>query len=115
MKEIKSQTILVQGVNVFINDVKLENEELAEYLLENGSTEEVLNAILQAGVSHMNLIKGSIEKNLMKEQVKIIEKSIVKTIDNAVSDMSSEAAKYLGSDKKKKVFLLKVLKAFKKT
>ena len=39
MKEIKSQTILVQGVNVFINDVTLENEELAEYLLENGSTE----------------------------------------------------------------------------
>ena len=102
MKEIKSQTILVQGVNVFINDVTLENEELAEYLLENGSTEEVLNAILQAGVSHMNLLKGSIEKNLMKEQVKIIEKSMVKTIDNAVSDMSSEAAKYLGSDKKKK-------------
>jgi len=102
MKEIKSQTILVQGVNVFINDVTLENEELAEYLLENGSTEEVLNAILQAGVSHMNLLKGSIEKNLMKEQVKVIEKSMVKTIDNAVSDMSSEAAKYLGSDKKKK-------------
>ena len=102
MKEIKSQTILVQGVNIFINDVTLENEELAEYLLENGSTEEVLNAILQAGVSHMNLLKGSIEKNLMKEQVKIIEKSMVKTIDNAVSDMSSEAAKYLGSDKKKK-------------
>ena len=102
MKEIKSQKILVQGVNVFINDVTLENEELAEYLLENGSTEEVLNAILQAGVSHMNLLKGSIEKNLMKEQVKVIEKSMVKTIDNAVSDMSSEAAKYLGSDKKKK-------------
>ena len=102
MKEIKSQTILVQGVNVFINDVTLENEELAEYLLENGSTEEVLKAILQAGVSHMNLLKGSIEKNLMKEQVKVIEKSMVKTIDNAVSDMSSEAAKYLGSDKKKK-------------
>ena len=102
MKEIKSQKILVQGVNVFINDVTLENEELAEYLLENGSTEEVLKAILQAGVSHMNLLKGSIEKNLMKEQVKIIEKSMVKTIDNAVSDMSSEAAKYLGSDKKKK-------------
>ena len=102
MKEIKSQTILVQGVNVFINDVTLENEELAEYLLENGSTEEVLNAILQAGVSHMNLLKGSIEKNLMKEQVKVLEKSMVKTIDNAVSDMSSEAAKYLGSDKKKK-------------
>jgi len=102
MKEIKSQKILVQGVNVFINDVTLENEELAEYLLENGSTEEVLKAILQAGVSHMNLLKGSIEKNLMKEQVKVIEKSMVKTIDNAVSDMSSEAAKYLGSDKKKK-------------
>ena len=102
MKEIKSQTIFVQGVNVFINDVTLENEELAEYLLENGSTEEVLNAILQAGVSHMNLLKGSIEKNLMKEQVKVLEKSMVKTIDNAVSDMSSEAAKYLGSDKKKK-------------
>lgn len=114
MKEIKSQTILVQGVNVFINDVKLENEELAEYLLENGSTEEVLNAILQAGVSHMNLIKGSIEKNLMKEQVKIIEKSIVKTIDNAVSDMSSEAAKYLGSDKKKKGIFIEGVESLQK-
>jgi len=114
MKEIKSQTILVQGVNVFINDVTLENEELAEYLLENGSTEEVLNAILQAGVSHMNLIKGSIEKNLMKEQVKIIEKSIVKTIDNAVSDMSSEAAKYLGSDKKKKGIFIEGVESLQK-
>jgi hypothetical protein len=114
MKEIKSQTILVQGVNVFINDVTLENEELAEYLLENGSTEEVLNAILNAGVSHMNLIKGSIEKNLMKEQVKIIEKSIVKTIDNAVSDMSSEAAKYLGSDKKKKGIFIEGVESLQK-
>lgn len=113
MKEIKSQTILVQG-NVFINDVTLENEELAEYLLENGSTEEVLNAILNAGVSHMNLIKGSIEKNLMKEQVKIIEKSIVKTIDNAVSDMSSEAAKYLGSDKKKKGIFIEGVESLQK-
>jgi len=114
MKEIKSQTILVQGVNVFINDVTLENEELAEYLLENGSTEEVLNAILQAGVSHMNLLKGSIEKNLMKEQVKVIEKSMVKTIDNAVSDMSSEAAKYLGSDKKKKGIFIEGVESLQK-
>ncbi|MEL0124297.1 MAG: hypothetical protein VW827_01380 [Alphaproteobacteria bacterium] len=114
MKEINSQTILVQGVNVFINDVTLENEELAEYLLENGSTEEVLNAILQAGVSHMNLLKGSIEKNLMKEQVKVIEKSMVKTIDNAVSDMSSEAAKYLGSDKKKKGIFIEGVESLQK-
>jgi len=114
MKEIKSQTILVQGVNVFINDVTLENEELAEYLLENGSTEEVLKAILQAGVSHMNLLKGSIEKNLMKEQVKVIEKSMVKTIDNAVSDMSSEAAKYLGSDKKKKGIFIEGVESLQK-
>lgn len=114
MKEIKSQTILVQGVNVFINDVTLENEELAEYLLENGSTEEVLNAILQAGVSHMNLLKGSIEKNLMKEQVKVIEKSMAKTIDNAVSDMSSEAAKYLGSDKKKKGIFIEGVESLQK-
>ena len=114
MKEIKSQTILVQGVNVFINDVTLENEELAEYLLENGSTEEVLNAILQAGVSHMNLLKGSIEKNLMKEQVKVIEKSMAKTIDNAVSDMSSEAAKYLGSDNKKKGIFIEGVESLQK-
>ena len=114
MKEIKSQTILVQGVNVFINDVTLENEELAEYLLENGSTEEVLNAILHAGVSHMNLLKGSIEKNLMKEQVKVLEKSMVKTIDNAVSDMSNEAAKYLGSDKKKKGIFIEGVESLQK-
>ena len=102
MKDIKSQSISVQGVNVFIENLTLENVELAEYLLENGATEEVLNAILNAGVSHMNLLKGSIEKNLMKEQVKSIEKNIAKTLDVVVDDISNEAEKYFGNDKKKK-------------
>ena len=102
MKDIKAQSISVQGVNVFIENLSLENEELAEYLLENGATEEVLIAILNAGVSHMNLLKGSIEKNLMKEQVKSIEKNMAKTLDEAVNDISNEAEKYLGNDKKKK-------------
>ena len=66
MKDIKAQSISVQGVNVFIENLSLENEELAEYLLENGATEEVLMAILNAGVSDKNLLKRSIEKNLMK-------------------------------------------------
>ena len=52
----------------------------------------------------MNLLKGSIEKNLMKEQVKIIEKNMAKTIDDAVNDMNSETAKYLGNDKRKRYF-----------
>ena len=102
MKDIKAQSISVQGVNVFIENLSLEKEELAEYLLENGATEEVLIAILNAGVSHMNLLKGSIEKNLMKEQVKSIEKNMAKTLDEAVNDISNEAEKYLGNDKKKK-------------
>lgn len=102
MKEIKSQAISVQGVKVFIKEVTIENEELAEYLEENGSTEEVLNTVLHAGVTHMNLLKGSIEKNLMKEQVKAIEKNLVKSIESAVQNISKEADKYLGSDKKKK-------------
>ena len=102
MKDIKSQSISVQGVNVFIENLTLENVELAEYLLENGATEEVLNAILNAGVSHMNLLKGSIEKNLMKEQVKSIEKNIANTLDEVVDDISNEAEKYFGNDKKKK-------------
>jgi uncharacterized coiled-coil protein SlyX len=102
MKDIKQESISVQGVSVHINNITLENEELAEYLLENGVTEEVLNAILFAGVSHMNLLKGSIEKNLMREQVKSIEKNMAKTLDEAVSDISSEAEKYLGNDEKKK-------------
>ena len=102
MKDIKAQSISVQGVNVFIENLSLENEELAEYLLENGATEEVLIAILNAGVSHMNLLKGSIEKNLMKEQVKSIEKNMAKTLNEAVNDISNEAEKYLGNDKKKK-------------
>jgi len=102
MKDIKQESISVQGVSVLINNIILENEELAEYLLENGRTEKVLNAILFAGVSHMNLLKGSIEKNLMREQVKSIEKNMAKTLDEAVSDISSEAEKYLGSDEKKK-------------
>ena len=95
MKDIKAQSISVQGVNVFIENLSLENEELAEYLLENGATEEVLIAILNAGVSHMNLLKGSIEKNLMKEQVKSIEKNMAKTLNEAVNDISNEAEKYL--------------------
>lgn len=102
MKDIKQESISIQGVNVLINNITLENEELAEYLLENGATEEVFSGIVQVGVTHMNLLKGSIEKNLMKEQVKILEKNMAKTIDDAVNDMSSETAKYLGNDKKKK-------------
>lgn len=102
MKDIKQESISIQGVNVLINNITLENEELAEYLLENGATEEVFSGIVQVGVTHMNLLKGSIEKNLMKEQVKILEKNMAKTIDDAVNDMNSETAKYLGNDKKKK-------------
>ena len=44
----------------------------------------------------------SIEKNLMKEQVKSIEKNIANTLDEVVDDISNEAEKYFGNDKKKK-------------
>ncbi len=114
MKDIKQEPISVQGVNVHINNVTLENEELAEYLLENGTTEEIFNGIVHAGVTHMNLLKGSIEKNLMKEQVKIIEKNMAKTIDDAVNDMSSENAKYFGNDKKKKGLFIEGVESLQK-
>ena len=114
MKDIKQEPISVQGVNVHINNVTLENEELAEYLLENGTTEEIFNGIVHAGVTHMNLLKGSIEKNLMKEQVKIIEKNMAKTIDDAVNDMNSETAKYLGNDKKKKGIFIEGVETLQK-
>ena len=77
LKDIKQESISIQGFNVLINNLTIENEELAEYLLENGTTEEIFSGIVHAGVTHMNLLKGSIEKNLMKEQVKIIEKNNV--------------------------------------
>ena len=115
MKDIKQEPISIQGVNVHINNVTLESEELAEYLLENGITEEIFSGIVQAGVTHMNLLKGSIEKNLMKEQVKIIEKNMTKTIDDAVNDMSSENAKYFGNDKKKKGLFIEGVESLQKT
>ena len=114
MKDIKQETISVQGFNVLINDLTIENEELAEYLLENGTTGEIFSGIVHAGVTHMNLLKGSIEKNLMKEQVKIIEKNMAKTIDDAVNDMNSETAKYLGNDKKKKGILIEGVETLQK-
>ena len=114
MKDIKQEPISIQGVNVHINNVTLESEELAEYLLENGITEEIFSGIVQAGVTHMNLLKGSIEKNLMKEQVKIIEKNMTKTIDDAVNDMSSENAKYFGNDKKKKGLFIEGVESLQK-
>ena len=114
MKDIKQETISVQGFNVLINNLTIENEELAEYLLENGTTEEIFSGIVHAGVTHMNLLKGSIEKNLMKEQVKIIEKNIAKTIDDAVNDMNSETAKYLGNDKKKKGIFIEGVETLQK-
>ena len=43
MKDIKQETISVQGFNVLINNLTIENEELAEYLLENGTTEEIFS------------------------------------------------------------------------
>ena len=115
MKDIKQEPISIQGVNVHINNVTLESEELAEYLFENGITEEIFSGIVQAGVTHMNLLKGSIEKNLMKEQVKIIEKNMTKTIDDAVNDMSSENAKYFGNDKKKKGLFIEGVESLQKT
>jgi len=114
MKDIKQEPISIQGVNVHINNVTLESEELAEYLLENGITEEIFSGIVQAGVTHMNLLKGSIEKNLMKEQVKIIEKNMTKTIDDAVNDISSENAKYFGNDKKKKGLFIEGVESLQK-
>ena len=114
MKDIKQETISVQGFNVLINNLSIENEELAEYLLENGTTEEIFSGIVHAGVTHMNLLKGSIEKNLMKEQVKIIEKNMAKTIDDAVNDMNSETAKYLGNDKKKKGIFIEGVETLQK-
>ena len=114
MKDIKQETISVQGFNVLINNLTIENEELAEYLLENGTTEEIFSGIVHAGVTHMNLLKGSIEKNLMKEQVKIIEKNMAKTIDDAVNDMNSETAKYLGNDKKKKGIFIEGVETLQK-
>ena len=115
MKDIKQETISVQGFNVLINNLSIENEELAEYLLENGTTEEIFSGVVHAGVTHMNLLKGSIEKNLMKEQVKIIEKNMTKTIDDAVNDMSSENAKYFGNDKKKKGLFIEGVETLQKT
>ena len=114
MKDIKQETISVQGFNVLINNLTIENEELAEYFLENGKTEEIFSGIVHAGVTHMNLLKGSIEKNLMKEQVKIIEKNMAKTIDDAVNDMNSETAKYLGNDKKKKGIFIEGVETLQK-
>lgn len=106
MTETISSEITVESPNIFIENLNLENEELAEYLLENGKTVEVLVTIINAGVSHMNLLKGSIEKNLMKETVKSLDKKMELTIEKAVKDISDEADKYLGNDKKKKgVFL----------
>ena len=52
MKDIKQETISVQGFNVLINNLTIENEELAEYLLENGTTEEIFSGIVHAGVTH---------------------------------------------------------------
>ena len=114
MKDIKQETISVQGFNVLINNLTIKNEELAEYLLENGTTEEIFSGVVHAGVTHMNLLKGSIEKNLMKEQVKIIEKNMAKTIDDAVNDMNSETAKYLGNDKKKKGIFIEGVETLQK-
>ena len=114
MKDIKQETISVQGFNVLINNLTIENEELAEYLLENGKTEEIFSGIVHAGVTHMNLLKGSIEKNLMKEQVKIIEKNIAKTINDAVNDMNSETDKYLGNDEKKKGIFIEGVETLQK-
>ncbi len=114
MKDIKQEKISVQGFNVLINNLTIENEELAEYLLENGTTEEIFSGVVHAGVTHMNLLKGSIEKNLMKEQVKIIEKNMAKTIDDAVNDMNSETAKYLGNDKKKKGIFIEGVETLQK-
>ena len=114
MKDTKQETISVQGLNVLINNLTIENEELAEYLLENGTTEEIFSGVVHAGVTHMNLLKGSIEKNLMKEQVKIIEKNMAKTIDDAVNDMNSETAKYLGNDKKKKGIFIEGVETLQK-
>ena len=114
MKDIKQEIISVQGFNVLINNLTIENEELAEYLLENGTTEEIFSGIVHAGVTQMNLLKGSIEKNLMKEQVKIIEKNMAKTIDDAVNDMNSETAKYLGNDKKKKGIFIEGVETLQK-
>ena len=114
MKDTKQETISVQGLNVLINNLTIENEELAEYLLENGTTEEIFSGVVHAGVTHMNLLKGSIEKNLMKEQVKIIEKNMAKTINDAVNDMNSETAKYLGNDKKKKGIFIEGVETLQK-
>ena len=114
MKDIKQEIISVQGFNVLINNLTIENEELAEYLLENGTTEEIFSGIVHAGVTQMNLLKGSIEKNLMKEQVKIIEKNMAKTINDAVNDMNSETAKYLGDDKKKKGIFIEGVETLQK-
>ena len=114
MKDIKQETISVQGFNVLINNLTIENEELAEYLLENGTTEEIFSGVVHAGVTHMNLLKGSIEKNLMKEQVKIIEKNIAKTINDAVNDMNSETDKYLGNDEKKKGIFIEGVETLQK-
>ena len=114
MKDIKQESISIQGFNVLINNLTIENEELAEYLLENGTTEEIFSGIVHAGVTHMNLLKGSIEKNLMKEQVKIIEKNMARTIDDAVNDMNSETAKYLGNDKKKKGIFIEGVETLQK-
>jgi len=114
MKDTKQETISVQGLNVLINNLTIENEELAEYLLENGTTEEIFSGVVHAGVTHMNLLKGSIEKNLMKEQVKIIEKNMARTIDEAVNDMNSETAKYLGNDKKKKGIFIEGVETLQK-
>ncbi len=50
----------------------------------------------------------------MKEQVKIIEKNIAKTIDDAVNDMSSENAKYFGNDKKKKGLFIEGVESLQK-
>ncbi len=114
MKDTKQESISVQGVNVLINNVTLEDENLAEYLVENGTTEEIFSGIVHAGVTHMNLLKGSIEKNLMKEQVKILEKNMANTIEDAVNDMSSETAKYLGNDKKKKGIFIEGVETLQK-
>ena len=50
----------------------------------------------------------------MKEQVKIIEKNMAKTIDDAVNDMNSETAKYLGNDKKKKGIFIEGVETLQK-
>ena len=90
--------IEVNSSEVIINDLVIENEELAQYIASSENKEQALLEVISLGVQTLNTLKNSIEKDYTKKVFKEMSESMDKTLDTTLTSIQDEFNNYFDDE-----------------